>query len=169
MARGGTSAGAHTPARSYRPSAASRSRRLPMTQYCKTSSAGPSRTSCSAALNANADRARFHAKSWPNAPPCSVHFQNGNAGPYGNGTATAASQETKKSAGANRLTLVFLGSPTWARTRDLRINSPALYQLSYRGTAANYSGRPSRRRPLRGRPAARRAGSAAREGTGRRG
>src|SRR5436190_6048817 len=33
------------------------------------------------------------------------------------------------------------GSPTWARTRDLRINSPALYQLSYRGTAANYSGR----------------------------
>lgn len=27
------------------------------------------------------------------------------------------------------------GSPTWARTRDLRINSPALYRLSYRGTA----------------------------------
>ena len=25
------------------------------------------------------------------------------------------------------------GSPTWARTRDLRINSPALYRLSYRG------------------------------------
>ena len=24
-------------------------------------------------------------------------------------------------------------SPTWARTRDLRINSPALYRLSYRG------------------------------------
>jgi hypothetical protein len=23
------------------------------------------------------------------------------------------------------------GSSTWARTRDLRINSPALYQLSY--------------------------------------
>ena len=30
------------------------------------------------------------------------------------------------------LACVF-GSPTWARTRDLRINSPALYQLSYRG------------------------------------
>ena len=30
--------------------------------------------------------------------------------------------------------IMFLGSPTWARTRDLRINSPALYQLSYRGT-----------------------------------
>jgi len=29
--------------------------------------------------------------------------------------------------------LVELGSPTWARTRDLRINSPALYRLSYRG------------------------------------
>src|SRR5450755_781187 len=32
-----------------------------------------------------------------------------------------------------------LGSPTWARTRDLRINSPSLYQLSYQGTALNYS------------------------------
>jgi hypothetical protein len=29
----------------------------------------------------------------------------------------------------------FFGSSTWARTRDLRINSPALYRLSYRGTA----------------------------------
>src|ERR1700743_2953305 len=28
----------------------------------------------------------------------------------------------------------MFGSPTWARTRDLRINSPALYRLSYRGT-----------------------------------
>src|SRR6185437_7348300 len=27
-----------------------------------------------------------------------------------------------------------LNSSTWARTRDLRINSPPLYQLSYRGT-----------------------------------
>ena len=44
-------------------------------------------------------------------------------------------QKTKKPAGANLLASVFLGSPTWARTRDLRINSPALYQLSYRGTA----------------------------------
>ena len=25
------------------------------------------------------------------------------------------------------------GSPTWTRTRDLRINSPSLYQLSYQG------------------------------------
>ncbi len=29
--------------------------------------------------------------------------------------------------------LEFGGSPTWARTRDLRINSPSLYRLSYRG------------------------------------
>jgi hypothetical protein len=29
---------------------------------------------------------------------------------------------------------VDIGSPTWARTRDLRINSPSLYQLSYQGT-----------------------------------
>ncbi len=31
------------------------------------------------------------------------------------------------------------GSPTRARTWDLRINSPSLYQLSYRGTTCNYS------------------------------
>ena len=31
--------------------------------------------------------------------------------------------------------LVSVGSSTWARTRDLRINSPALYRLSYRGIA----------------------------------
>ena len=48
-------------------------------------------------------------------------------------TGTSVTQKTKKSAGANLLTFVFLGSPTWARTRDLRINSPALYRLSYRG------------------------------------
>ena len=29
--------------------------------------------------------------------------------------------------------LNFGGSPTWDRTRDLRINSPSLYRLSYRG------------------------------------
>jgi len=29
--------------------------------------------------------------------------------------------------------VVQFGSSTWARTRDLRINSPALYRLSYRG------------------------------------
>ena len=27
----------------------------------------------------------------------------------------------------------MIGSPTWVRTRDLRINSPSLYRLSYRG------------------------------------
>jgi len=30
--------------------------------------------------------------------------------------------------------LEFIGSPSWARTNDLRINSPALYRLSYRGS-----------------------------------
>ena len=29
--------------------------------------------------------------------------------------------------------LAISGSPTWARTRDTRINSPLLYRLSYRG------------------------------------
>ena len=27
----------------------------------------------------------------------------------------------------------YFGSPTWIRTRDLRINSPSLYRLSYQG------------------------------------
>ena len=39
-------------------------------------------------------------------------------------TGTSQLQKAKKSAGANLLTPAFLGSPTWARTRDLRINSP---------------------------------------------
>ena len=29
--------------------------------------------------------------------------------------------------------LLYSGSPTWTRTRDLRINSPSLYRLSYQG------------------------------------
>ncbi len=37
--------------------------------------------------------------------------------------------------------LDIFGSPTWARTRDLRINSPALYRLSYRGIAFDYRGK----------------------------
>ncbi len=35
--------------------------------------------------------------------------------------------------------LASFGSPTRARTWDLRINSPSLYQLSYRGRTADYS------------------------------
>jgi hypothetical protein len=30
----------------------------------------------------------------------------------------------------------YSGSPTWTRTRDLRINSPSLYRLSYQGKEA---------------------------------
>ena len=44
--------------------------------------------------------------------------------------------ENKK--GLNQPLWLF-GSPTWARTRDLRINSPALYRLSYRGIDRDYS------------------------------
>jgi hypothetical protein len=53
-----------------------------------------------------------------------------------NGLAIA---EQKKSAriAASRVTT---GSPTWARTRDLRINSPSLYRLSYRGIAVKREG-----------------------------
>ena len=40
-------------------------------------------------------------------------------------------QSKKKPA---RLRWLFkFGSPTWTRTRDLRINSPSLYRLSYQG------------------------------------
>ena len=43
--------------------------------------------------------------------------------------------EPKKLGAAHWRPLSVFGSPTWARTRDLRINSPALYRLSYRGIA----------------------------------
>ena len=33
--------------------------------------------------------------------------------------------------GVSNTCKAYSGSSTWARTRDLRINSPALYQLSY--------------------------------------
>ena len=46
---------------------------------------------------------------------------------------------TKKKPLNRRFSGFCFGSPTWARTRDLRINSPALYRLSYRGIALNYS------------------------------
>ena len=47
--------------------------------------------------------------------------------------------QTRKK-GASRPSVTCLerlsGSPSWTRTNDLGINSPALYQLSYRGTGA---------------------------------
>ncbi len=46
------------------------------------------------------------------------------------GWSEAPISSTKKPASAGCLVVVF-GSSTWARTRDLRINSPALYRLSY--------------------------------------
>ena len=45
----------------------------------------------------------------------------------------------KKAFVVRNLALRIGGSPTWTRTRDLRINSPSLYQLSYQGTALHYS------------------------------
>jgi len=44
----------------------------------------------------------------------------------GNHTATLALEKQKGLASTYTLTPVFLGSPTWARTRDLRINSSTL-------------------------------------------
>ena len=46
--------------------------------------------------------------------------------------------------------ILQFGSPSWARTSDKRINSPLLYQLSYRGTAS--SGAHIKRFGLRGQP-----------------
>ena len=40
----------------------------------------------------------------------------------------------------------ILGSPSWVRTNDLRINSPSLYRLSYRGIKALNSMREIRKR-----------------------
>ena len=39
------------------------------------------------------------------------------------------------------------GSSTWARTRDLRINSPALYRLSYRGMYSVFSQKTASKKP----------------------
>src|SRR6266568_1795222 len=43
-----------------------------------------------------------------------------------------------KLAGAIAASQCGYGSPTRARTWDLRINSPSLYQLSYRGIARDF-------------------------------
>ena len=53
-----------------------------------------------------------------------IHGQIADSGAYSEMTGN------KKATG---VLVAFFGSSTWARTRDLRINSPALYQLSYRG------------------------------------
>ena len=44
--------------------------------------------------------------------------------------------EKKRAAEMNQQLFVLYGSPSWARTSDKRINSPLLYQLSYRGIAS---------------------------------
>jgi hypothetical protein len=48
-------------------------------------------------------------------------------------------RKMKKPANIGLQAFLFCGSPTWTRTRDLRINSPSLYRLSYQGTDRNYS------------------------------
>ena len=54
-----------------------------------------------------------------------------------------AMKEAKRRANAKSPVLLYAtrgfrysGSPTWTRTRDLRINSPSLYRLSYQGIVA---------------------------------
>ena len=64
--------------------------------------------------------------SGEHCPMCSAApIRTGKAAPPGN------AKGPRRSAGLSG----FLGSPSWARTSDLRINSPSLYRLSYRGTA----------------------------------
>ena len=71
---------------------------------------------------------------------CTIHEIRGRLDkPAGKrGCISAKSARTKKKdlgakAPKSLIRHMFIGSSTWARTRDLRINSPALYQLSYRG------------------------------------
>lgn len=55
------------------------------------------------------------------------------------GQNSARQPENKKASRRLPAGFCVFGSPTWTRTRDLRINSPSLYRLSYQGTASNYS------------------------------
>src|SRR5690606_17367307 len=49
-------------------------------------------------------------------------------------TCSKVSSGNEKALTFSREGFIFCGSPTWTRTRDLRINSPSLYRLSYQGT-----------------------------------
>ena len=57
----------------------------------------------------------------------------------GEGEERQVSRSAIQSVGPSGPNVLNIGSPTWARTRDLRINSPSLYQLSYRGTAFHFT------------------------------
>ena len=48
-------------------------------------------------------------------------------------SAGRAGAANEKGASIARCPFMYSGSPTWTRTRDLRINSPSLYRLSYQG------------------------------------
>jgi hypothetical protein len=50
--------------------------------------------------------------------------------------ATSATIASEMKKATYRRGLLYSGSPTWTRTRDLRINSPSLYRLSYQGKEA---------------------------------
>ena len=65
------------------------------------------------------------------AVPNPVQFQR----PHGDSIPTSPNTNfgREKRAGTLAPTLYLSGSPTWIRTRDLRINSPSLYRLSYQG------------------------------------
>ena len=79
-------------------------------------------------------------RSWRKANSARLGFERGcGATCHADACESGHAQDTdlRKGQGvgdSHRQPLDFLGSPTWARTRDLRINSPALYRLSYRGT-----------------------------------
>jgi hypothetical protein len=60
---------------------------------------------------------------WEPAPACSQPDLGASSRDFSD---TDRIQKTKGLAGNHRLTPVILGSPTWARTRDLRINSRSL-------------------------------------------
>lgn len=75
----------------------------------------------------------------PQYPP-KIPFRHYNAGQMQNTNAKPADfqnsdpRKSKKPPAMDGLNACFVsGSPTWTRTRDLRINSPSLYRLSYQG------------------------------------
>src|SRR6185295_4921824 len=59
-------------------------------------------------------------ENWESAPACRQPDLGASSSDFSD---TDRIRKTKGLAGNHRLTPVILGSPTWARTRDLRINS----------------------------------------------
>src|SRR5437764_5589034 len=67
------------------------------------------------------------------SPSHTTAISSSTNGPYVSAASRHEMWEILKRGMSGLRTLAEIGSPTRARTWDLRINSPSLYQLSYRG------------------------------------